>query len=504
MTEDKTSSPDLSQGMSSPWEKLSSAEVTSEGLGRIRSPQHRSGRGESSRQLSVSPRAPTRGGASKPTTPRAQQVMSPSAGAGHAAITPRSDGRSEGGRSLSERRVGAERSDGALRPSTPPPPPSRWLGGEDQQQVIEGMIRTMSEAVQDGNSITMQLMTKVSEQDSAVWSAVRVQAQAENLPQDARLKSECEAFQEEIVRRAHEAWNAAVSELGQAAREDEARREAREVQLRAELLQAWERLQARAQDTVHGEVRKAQMEVSRVRQEATEIANREQAIESQFNSLQETFRQRVKESESRSESEQKQLLEKLDREVGTARMLMHSEERAVSEAKSASESASRAELQMAQMRSVLTCEEESAREQAVLCKQFGEDCQALRAQLATEQETCRMLQESGGDAADVNRKLQERNLVLQTEMLNEQTAMEQEIQKLHAEARERESRKCCSCSTTCMSGRRFSLSPHRATSSPQQQVLSRARRSSVRPVTEGRPFPEERFPRCRIREELEA
>ena len=102
--------------------------------------------------------------------------------------------------------------------------------------MIEGMIRTMSEAVKDGNSITMQLMSKVSEQDRAVWSAVRVQAQAENLPTDSRVKSEVEAFQEEVVRRAREAWDAAVSELGQAAREDEARRNARKVKLRAELL----------------------------------------------------------------------------------------------------------------------------------------------------------------------------------------------------------------------------------------------------------------------------
>ena len=421
---------------------------------------------------------------------------------GHA-LTPRSEAKSAGSRSLSERRGGAERSDGAVRPSTPPAPPSRWLGGEDQQQVIEGMIRTMSEAVKDGNSITMQLMSKVSEQDSAVWSAVRVQAQAENLPTDSRVKSEVEAFQEEVVRRAREAWDAAVSELGQAAREDEARRDAREVQLRAELLQAWERLQARAQDTVHGEVRKAQMEVSRVRQEATEVANREQAIQSQFNSLQETFHQRVKESTSKIEDERKQLLEKLDREVGTARMLKHSEERAASAAKSAAEGASRAETQIAQLRSVLNREEESAKEQAVLCKQFGEECQGLRAQLATEQETCRMMQESGGDVAEMNRKLQDRNLVLQTEMMNEQAAAELEFGKLRAEARERESRKCCSCNMTCVNGRRFSSILLRATSSPNQLRWSRARRSRVHLVAEGRPWPEMQFLRCRIREVLE-
>ena len=73
-----------------------------------------------------------------------------------------------------------------------------------------------------------------------------------NLPTDSRTESEFEAFQGEVVRRAREAWNAAVSALGQAAREDEARRDAREVQLHAELLQAWERLQARAQDTMQG------------------------------------------------------------------------------------------------------------------------------------------------------------------------------------------------------------------------------------------------------------
>ncbi len=281
MTEDKTSSPDLSQG-NSPWEKLDSAAVTDEGLERIRSPLHSRGRRESSREVGTTPRVSTRGGASGPPTPRTLQVMSPSAMGGRA-LTPRSDGKSEGGLSLSGRR-GAECSDGALRPSTPPTPPSRWLGGEDQKQVIEGMIRTMSEAVKDGSSITMQLMTKVSEQDNAVWSGVRVQAQAqaENLPKDSQLKSECEAFQEEVVRRAREAWNAAVSELGQAARDDEARREAREVQLRAELLQAWERLQARAQDTVQGEVRKAEREVSRVRQEESTVANRERVLQSEL------------------------------------------------------------------------------------------------------------------------------------------------------------------------------------------------------------------------------
>ena len=73
MTEEgKTSSPDLSQSSESPWLKLQSSDIGSTGLERVRSPQHRSGRGESSRQLSVSPRVPNRGGSSKPSTPRAQ------------------------------------------------------------------------------------------------------------------------------------------------------------------------------------------------------------------------------------------------------------------------------------------------------------------------------------------------------------------------------------------------------------------------------------------------